>query len=209
MLYAQSYLYLLMGLFFLPALCHSATLQVPDRPESPIVDLAELLNIQVEKQLDTVLSDLKSQTGEQVVVLTVHTLGGEDIDAFSRRVADQWFPGTAGSENSLLLTVSLQEEQFDFYKGHGLDESLSDDLLASIGRETLEPLFNKGRHGDAIITAVSEIINTLEQHHNLKLSGSDTLAATADNAEKQFPWQVVFILMMIYVVLRKRGRKVE
>lgn len=209
MLYARRYVHLLMGFLFLPTLCLSATLQIPDRPDSPIVDLAELLNIQVEKQLDIVLRDLKSQTGDQVVILTVHTLEGEDMDVFSRRVAGQWLLATAGSENSLLLTISLQEEEYDIIKGIGLNESLSDDLLASIGRETIEPLFNKGRHGEAITSAVSKIIRTLEQHHNLKLAGSDKLAATASNAEKQFPWQVVFILMMIYVVLRMRGRKKE
>lgn len=196
----------LLGLL-LPSLCLAATPQVPARPESPVVDLAEVLDLQLEQQLAAVLDELQEQTGDQFVILTIHSLDGEDVAVFSRGVAKQWLLGQAGKNNGLLLTAALQEGQYHFEKGNGLDKALPAERLALVGSETLDPLIKKGKVGAGLAAAASEIIEVLQQHHGVSLAGSDKLAQNARKAGKQFPWQVIFILLMIYVVLRSRGRK--
>lgn len=209
MLYRRSRVALLIGLLLLPICCHASTPQVPARPDAPVVDLAEVLNIRVEQQLITVLNELRDKTGDRLVILTLHSLDGEDIVTFAQHIVRQWFSGEADSNGMLLLVMSLQEELYSIERSQVLEEVLPDSRITTIGEETLEPLFNKGKHGAAITAAASEIIEVLQSHHGISLAGSEKLAKVADSAGKQFPWQVVFILMMIYVVLRMRGRKKE
>lgn len=202
-------LFLLIVLLFKPHFCQAATPQVPDRPDLPVVDLAEVLNMQLEKQLTTVLGELEARTGDRFVILTLRSLDGENIDDLSQRVARLWFSEHVGDNGSLLLIMSLQEELYHFERSKELEEVLSDSRLVAIGQETLHPLFNKGKYGAAITAASSEILKVLQDHNGINLAGSEKLAKIAGNAGNQFPWQIVFILMMIYVVLRKRGRKKE
>ncbi len=58
-------------------------------------DYAELLSPAAEARIDERLTKLEQDTGAQVVVLTIDTLEGEQLEEYSLRVAETWGLGRA------------------------------------------------------------------------------------------------------------------
>ena len=55
-----------------------------------VSDLAEVLSPGSERRIEETLSGLEEVTGAQVVVLTIGSLEGEDLEDYSLRVAETW-----------------------------------------------------------------------------------------------------------------------
>ena len=62
----------------------------------------------------------------QIVVLTVPSLQGEDIDQFTIRVADQWKIGQKGKDNGVILVLAQAERKVRIEVGMGLQGVLPD-----------------------------------------------------------------------------------
>jgi hypothetical protein len=72
-------------------------------------DYAGLLQPQVREQLESRLARYEQETTHQIAILTVPSLHGESIEAFSRRVANTWALGRKGLDNGVLVTVAPTE----------------------------------------------------------------------------------------------------
>ena len=73
-----------------------------------VVDLAHILPTSVKTSLESQLAAHESQTSNQVAVLTLPTLKGEPLEAFSHRVASAWELGQKGTDNGALVLVGHQ-----------------------------------------------------------------------------------------------------
>jgi len=69
-------------------------------------DYAGMLSPQQSAVIERQLSDFESSDSTQIVVLTVPTLGGENLEEFSIRVAEAWKIGQKGVDNGVVLLVA-------------------------------------------------------------------------------------------------------
>ena len=107
------------------------------------------------------LKDLEAETTAQMVVLTINSLEGEPIESFSHQTAVKWGIGQKGKDNGVLLTVAVKDHKYRFEVGYGLESTLPDSLMGSIGRQYLVPNFRKGDYAGGILAAVTEVISKL------------------------------------------------
>ena len=102
------------------------------------------------------LRDLERQTTAQVLVLTVRSLEGEAIEAFSLDVAhNRWKLGQKGKDNGVLITLAMEDRRYRIEVGYGLEAVLPDSLVGSIGRELLVPAFRAGDYGGGLAAAAA------------------------------------------------------
>jgi len=134
---------------------------VPANPGGYIVDLAQVLDAGDEKNLQNQLRELEKETTIQLVVLTVGSLDGENINSFSLRIAEKWRLGQRGKDNGLLLVVALGDHKYRFEVGYGLEDKLPDSMLGTLGRKVLVPYFRRGRYGAGITEAVQALVKIL------------------------------------------------
>ncbi len=140
----------------------SAGVTVPDKPYNHVVDLAEIIDDGVEANLNGYLLELEQKTTAQMVVLTIVSLEGESLEQFSLEVAhNKWKLGQKDKDNGVLLLVSLQDREYRFEVGYGLEGILPDSLAGSIGREYLVPYFRQGDYSTGIFTAVLAVIRII------------------------------------------------
>jgi uncharacterized protein len=114
--------------------------QVP-RLQGRVNDYAQILSASAESRLDAMLADLERTDGTQMAVLTITSLEGEPIEAFSIQVAEQWGLGQKQNDNGALLVVARNDRKIRIEVGYGLEGRLTDLIAGRIIRNVIGPPF--------------------------------------------------------------------
>ncbi len=154
--------FLALAIFWLyPAFLPAVTPPIPAQPSQYVVDLAGVIDAPTEARLNAMLHDLEAKTTAQVVVLTINSLEGEPIESFSHQTAVKWGIGQKGKDNGVLLTVAVKDRKYRIEVGYGLESTLPDSLVGSLGRQYLAPNFKKGDYAGGLMAAAAEIAKTV------------------------------------------------
>jgi uncharacterized protein len=121
-------------------------------------DQARMLSIETAQRLDQKLAAFERDTSNQISVLTIPSLQGDDIDQFSIRVAEAWKLGQKGKDNGVLLVLAQAERKVRIEVGMGLQGVLPDITAGRIIRETMRPYLKSGDFDHGITVAVDSII---------------------------------------------------
>jgi len=139
----------------------ASALDVPPNGGQYVVDLARLLPPQEKDAIGAELRRYEQATGNQLVVLTVPSLMGEDISGYANRVARAWGVGRKDRNNGVLILVAAAEKRVRFEVGRGVEDRLPDITAKRIQREVTLPLFKAGRFGQGLAASVEAIERTL------------------------------------------------
>ncbi|HMK57344.1 MAG TPA: TPM domain-containing protein [Dissulfurispiraceae bacterium] len=211
----RAFLILLMGCLLLVA--HAAYAVTPEPPASPqayVVDLAGILDSEVQARLNAYLKELEQKTSAQMVVLTIKSLDGDSIEDFSIRMAhEKWKLGQKGKDNGILLTVAVNDRKYRIEVGYGLEGTLPDSLVGTIGRQYLVPYFRKGDYGSGIFNATLEIIKTVAAAQNVEITGLPKASALQTKRGRGFSLSdlfwisilIMFAVPFIFSLMRRRS----
>lgn len=148
--------------FSLASTCLYAAVPAPPAvPPAYVVDLAGVIAAAAEHQLNDRLQALERQTTIQMVVLTLTSLEGQNIEDFSIRTVEKWKLGQKGKDNGILLTIAVKDRKYRIEVGYGLESVLPDSLVGSIGRERLVPYLRQGDYNSAVLNGVTAIIGAV------------------------------------------------
>lgn len=149
------YLLLIVALFLFPGQLEA--LEAPPLT-GRVTDLARMLSPESQQQLEQKLAAFERETSNQVVVLTVPSLQGDDIDRFSIRVAEAWKIGQKGRDNGVLLIIAQAERKVRIEVGMGLQGGLPDITAGRIIRDVMRPHLKSGNYDQGIAAGVDGII---------------------------------------------------
>ena len=121
-------------------------------------DLAKLLSPETQQSLEQRLATFEHETSNQVAILTVPTLQGDDIEQFAIRVADAWKLGQKGRDNGVLLILAQTERKVRIEVGMGLQGVLPDITASRIIRDTMRPYLKSNDFDQGISVGVDAII---------------------------------------------------
>jgi uncharacterized protein len=165
-------LLVIISCLFLASSSFAVVPPIPHMPSHYVVDLAGIINDDVENRLNGYLKELEQKTTSQFIILTIKSLEGESLEEFSITTAhDTWKLGQKGKDNGLLLLVSLDDRKYRFEVGYGLEGLLPDSLVGSIGRKFLVPNFQKGDYSTGIYTASLAVINEIATNEDVAITG--------------------------------------
>jgi uncharacterized protein len=99
---------------------------------------------------------LEAATTDQLVVVTVPTLNGQDIAQFSTSLGNRLGVGQADTDNGVLLVIAPNERKVRIAVGHGLEGLLTDQRAAQVVQHML-PYFRAGDSPQAVRVGVNEI----------------------------------------------------
>jgi uncharacterized protein len=153
-------------------------------------DYAGLLPPQAAAQLEQKLAGFERESSNQIAVLTIPSLQGDNIDQCAIRVAEQWKLGQKGKDNGVLLILAKAERKVRIEVGMGLQGVLPDITAAKIIRDVMRPYLKDGNFDrginvgvDAIMAATRGEFKATPQdaakHTNKKKSSSGTLLVIA------------------------------
>lgn len=126
-----------------------------------VVDQANIIPFATRTQIETKLASLEDKSGIQLVVATVPSLQGSDIETFSVDLARAWKLGEAKKNNGLLLLVAPSERKVRIEVGYGLEGTMTDALSSVIIQSAIVPKFRSGDYAGGIVAGVDAIIDAL------------------------------------------------
>jgi uncharacterized protein len=161
-------------------------LDVPNHGGRWVVDNAGLLSPEERRGLSGMLEAYAAATTDQIVILTVPGLEGEDLADYANRVARDWGVGHKEKNNGVLVLVAKAERKVRFEVGRGLEDRLPDITCKRIQEDIVVPLFKEGRFGAGLAAG----IKAMEQALGHKpVEGLKKHAATGQGGELSvLPW---------------------
>src|SRR3984957_11921456 len=126
-----------------------------------IVDQANIIPAATSAPTEPKLADLESKSGIQLVVATVTSLEGEEIEPYANELFRTWKLGEKTKNNGVLLLVAPTEHRVRIEVGYGLEGTLTDALSKVIITNAIAPRFKAGDFGDGVSRGVDDIITVL------------------------------------------------
>jgi len=146
--------------FALFAIAAQAALQFPALT-GRVVDEAGILSPAARAELDAQLGAHEKATGNQVVVVTLKSLQGDDIADYGYQLGRHWGIGQKGKNNGVLLIVAPNERKLRIEVGYGLEGVLTDAESRIIIERVIQPYFKQGDYDQGIRAGVSAILAAL------------------------------------------------
>ena len=151
----------LIALLLSPAAAHGADITVPYLT-GRVVDDANILSQGARDRITAATKAHEAATTNQVVVLTVPTIGGASIEEYAVKVFESWKLGQKGKDNGVLVVVAPQDRKMRIEVGYGLEGTLPDGAAGEIIRTWMTPAFKAGNYDKGIEDGVAAIIARLE-----------------------------------------------
>jgi len=146
-----------------------------------IVDQANVISAEARSTIEPKLADLEAKSGIQLVVATVASLEGQEIEPYANALFRTWKLGDKTQNNGVLLLVAPNERRVRIEVGYGLEGTLTDALSKVIITNAIAPRFKTGDFNDGISRGVDDIITVLttdasewQQRPSLRLDSQPT-----------------------------------
>ena len=130
-------------------------------------DYAGILSRAEQDRIERKLADFESQTTHQIGILTVASLGGEDIAAYSLRVAKAWGLGQRGYSNGILVTVATEDRKIRIELGRGMEAYISNDLAKSVIDSKMRPWFRQGQYARGLDESL-DLLMAAARHYRIE-----------------------------------------
>lgn len=176
----------------------AAEFAVP-RLTGPVVDQAELISPSTEAQITQILQDLRKETGTQINILTVTTLGGLAIEQASIQVTDQWKLGSKEKDLGVLLLVAPNDRAVRIEVGQGLEGVLTDAHSKRIIDQAILPFFREGNFEDGIRAGTYQIIRNTNPKFLSDRGTSDGVSERRSRSKgtPRLAWVIVVFLFLL------------
>lgn len=131
-------------------------------------DYAGLLSPAAAERLELTLTDFEASDSTQIVVLTIPSLAGENLEEYSIKVAEAWRIGQKGVDNGAILLIAKQERKVRIEVGRGLEGKLTDLVSGRIIRGDIAPLFKEGNYDGGVESGVMALMKVVRGEYQAR-----------------------------------------
>ena len=169
-------------------------------------DYAELLDATAEDALTRQLTAIDSSTSAEVVILTIASLEGRELEPYANEIFNEWGLGKRALNNGVLILVARNDRKVRIEVGYGLEGTVTDALAGRIIRNTMAPHFKNGDYTAGIQEAVNAIEAAIKGDSQAAIEPVPTAAnQPKSNDSGAFGWLVglfiIFMLLLPFVLV--------
>ena len=180
----------------------AAAQDFPARPAGPLLDEAALLSPAQTMDLTGKLTAFNERSGRALVVATVKSLGGREIEPYATQLGRRWGIGDADQDTGVLLLVAPTERKVWIATGYGADDYLTDAMSGTIIRSAILPRFKAGDMGGGIIAGTDAIIRQLElPPEEAARRAREEQARASDRADDVGFVPVIVIVVVFFMIV--------
>jgi uncharacterized protein len=163
-----------------------------------VVDDAHVLSPQTTADLTAKLADLETKTGRQLVVVTLPSLQGYDIEDYGYQLGRAWGIGQKTQNNGVLFIVAPSEHKVRIEVGYGLEPVLTDALSSVILQTQVLPRFRAGDVEGGVTAGTDAIIGQLSADPTA--AQANVQKATQSVRPHGIPFGAIFGLIVLFIV---------
>src|SRR5271169_2068507 len=161
-----------------------------------VVDQAGVMSADSRGAVEGKLKDLEDKSGIQLVVATVKSLQGSDIETYANQLFRTWKLGQAQKNNGVLLLVAPAEHKVRIEVGYGLEGTLTDALSSVIISSAIVPRFKANDYSGGIERGVDGIISVL----NGDTTGWQPKVSVRTDDNSTFPATLLIVLFVLFFI---------
>jgi len=165
------------------------------KPRGYVNDFANVLSPSAKEQLTALCAEVDEKAHAQIAVVTVKSLDGRPIEDFSIDLATQWGIGPRKSDRGILILLAVDDRQYKFEVGYGLEPILPDGKVGGFGREAV-PYLRDRNYDAAVLLMTRRVAEVIAADRGVTLSGSPTLPSSAPGRKgRSTPGEFLFVLL--------------
>lgn len=127
-----------------------------------VTDQANILSDGEEASISFKLERLEVATQHQMVVATVASLEGSEIEPFTTDLANAWGIGRSDFDDGVVVLLAPNERKVRIAVGYGLEDTLTHDLCEEVIENVMLPEFREGDYFTGIDLGVDALIDALQ-----------------------------------------------
>jgi uncharacterized protein len=135
----------------------AAAQDYPAPPKGPIYDGADILSPATEAQLDQRLRAYNRETGRAIIVATIPSLDGNQLESFATGLFADWGIGGEKRDQGLLLLIARDDRKIRIEVGYGLHPYFGGIMAGRVIRDEITPRFKQGDFDGGVVAGVDAI----------------------------------------------------
>ena len=146
-----------------------------------IVDTAGMVTVEDRQRITKIGENLRTQTKAEIVVVTIDTLEGRDIETYANELFRRWGLGDEKLNNGVLLLIVKADRKFRIEVGYGLEGEITDGRSGEI-LDGMKNDFRQGNYSGGILDAYRKL--TAYAYHAVGEAPSAEVDGVLDSAAK-------------------------
>ena len=203
-------LWTVLVLVFAPlAAARAADIKFPELT-GRVVDDAHVLSADQQTILSAKLTALEEKNGRQLVVVTLPSLQGQDIQDFGYQLGRKWGIGQKGQNNGVLFIIAPAEHKVRVEVGYGLEPVLTDALSSVILQDKVLRKFRDGDMAGGIMDGTDALLEQLgldDATAHARVTAAQAPATRIVHHRRGSPFGALFTLFIVFIVISSIFRR--
>lgn len=172
-------------------------------------DFANVISNADEEKMQQQGEALFKECGAQVVVVTVKSLNGEDLESYSLNLARSWRIGSDKNDDGILLLLAVDERKVRIEVGYGLEGALPDSKTGRILDTYGVDSFKKNDFSTGLAAVYDSLVN--EVYIEKGLDPADGYTPVEDYSlttkEKVITYGIIALIVLAFIFTNRGKRK--
>ena len=159
--------------------------------------------------MEGLAQEVLEKTGTAIVVVTVESIGDNELNDYANRLYKAWGIGKKGEDKGVLIFLTLKERKFRIETGYGVEGILPDGLVGEIRDSYAIPYFKKGDFGQGLSNTVTALASVVAKAANVSITGGIPVAQPGEKKVRQrgsvLPL-IILVLILVSLLGTRQGR---
>ena len=173
----------------------NAQFKIPEKPtvQTSVYDNTGLFSETQKKTLEQKLIRYSDSTSTQIVLITIPSTKGENINYLGAQWLTKWGIGQQGKDNGILILLAENDRTISIQTGYGIEHLLTDALSKRIIENIMKPRFIQGDYYGGLdrgTDAIFQIMSVEYKGYPRQRKG-----------QNGFPANGIFFLILIFFII--------
>lgn len=137
-------------------------------------DFAGVLSQSTENKIAALGKQLENTTGAQVVLVTIQSLNGEDMDVYRNELFERWQIGEKDKDNGILMVYANAERMLGIEVGYGLEGAVPDGKTAQIRENYIKPYTKNNDFDNGLYSGYAALVNEVAKEYGVSIDSGLT-----------------------------------
>ncbi len=164
-------IFLIISILILSLSFSSLAINIPEPTNNFFVnDFADVISEENEQDIMKIGVDLYKQTSAQVVVVTVDSLDGYEVNDYALELGREWGVGSKETNNGVVLLLSVNDREVTILVGYGLEGCLTDAGTGRILDDYAVPYLSNNDFSTGLLEAYKAIAGDVCTEYGIELN---------------------------------------
>ncbi len=189
---------ILIAVSVIPAMALTVSVEPTER--FFVNDFADVIDESAENAMYAAGVQLYQKTDAQVVVVTLDTIDGADIQEYGVQLGRAWGIGDKEKDNGILLILAVEEREVGISVGYGLEGAVTDMQSGIILDQYAIPYFQENDFSTGLFAAYDALINEVYLEYGLEADPNYTPVEELESESIGSTITIILFLLFICAI---------